>query len=92
MDWLQRQPCPANKITGTHPGELFVHRIIANVVMADDINILSVIDYAVTHLKVKQIIVCGHYDCGGVKAAMANKSFGILDKWLQNIRNVYVAN
>jgi carbonic anhydrase len=83
---------PANKITGTHPGELFVHRNIANVVMEDDINILSVIDYAVTHLKVKHIIVCGHYGCGGVKAAMTDKSFGILDKWLLNIKNVYDAN
>jgi len=83
---------PANKITGTHPGELFVHRNIANVVMEDDINILSVIDYAVTHLKVKHIIVCGHYGCGGIKAAMTNKSFGILDKWLLNIKNVYEAS
>jgi carbonic anhydrase len=83
---------PANKITGTHPGELFVHRNIANVVMQDDLNVLSVIDYAVAHLKVKHIIVCGHYGCGGVKAAMTNKSFGILDKWLLNIKNVYEAN
>jgi len=83
---------PANKITGTHPGELFVHRNIANVVMDDDINVLSVIDYAVTHLKVKHIIVCGHYGCGGVKAAMSDKSFGILDKWLLNIKKVYQAN
>jgi carbonic anhydrase len=83
---------PANKITGTHPGELFVHRNIANVIMDNDINALSVIDYAVTHLKVKHIIVCGHYGCGGVKAAMTDKSFGILDAWLQNIKNVYDAN
>jgi carbonic anhydrase len=83
---------PANKITGTHPGELFVHRNIANVVMAGDINILSVLDYAVTHLAVKHIIVCGHYGCGGVKAAMSDKSFGMLDQWLLNIKKVYEAN
>lgn len=83
---------PANKITGTHPGELFVHRNIANVVMTDDLNVLSVLEYAVNYLKVKHIIVCGHYGCGGVKAAMTDNSFGILDKWLLNIKNVYDAN
>ena len=83
---------PANKITGTHPGELFVHRNIANVVMTGDLNVLSVLEYAVHYLKVKHIIVCGHYGCGGVKAAMTDNSFGILDKWLLNIKNVYNAN
>ncbi len=83
---------PANKITGTHPGELFVHRNIANVVMAGDLNVLSVLEYAVNYLKVKHIIVCGHYGCGGVKAAMTDNSFGILDQWLLNIKNVYNAN
>ncbi len=83
---------PANKITGTHPGELFVHRNIANVVMAGDLNVHSVLEYAVNYLKVKHIIVCGHYGCGGVKAAMTDNSFGILDQWLLNIKNVYNAN
>ncbi len=83
---------PANKITGTHPGELFVHRNIANVVMPGDLNVLSVLEYAVNYLKVKHIIVCGHYGCGGVKAAMTDNSFGILDKWLLNIKKVYNAN
>ncbi|WEK36599.1 MAG: carbonic anhydrase [Candidatus Pseudobacter hemicellulosilyticus] len=80
---------PANEITGTLPGEIFVHRNIANLVVEDDINVLSVLEYAVAHLKVKHIIVCGHHNCGGVKAAMTNHSYGIIDKWIINIKNVY---
>ncbi len=80
---------PANEVTGTQPGEIFVHRNIANMVVKDDLNLLSVLEYAVMHLKVKHIIVCGHYGCGGVKAAMTDKSFGILDHWLSNIKTVY---
>jgi carbonic anhydrase len=80
---------PANEITGTQPGEIFVHRNIANMVVHTDINLLSVLEYAVHHLKVKHIIVCGHYGCGGVKAAMTRHSFGIINKWLRNIKDVY---
>ena len=80
---------PANEITGTAPGEIFVHRNIANMVVHTDLNLLSVLDYAVTHLKVKHIIVCGHYGCGGVKAALTNHNFGIINKWLRNIKDVY---
>jgi carbonic anhydrase len=83
---------PANKITGTNPGELFVHRNIANLVVENDINLLSVLDYAVAHLRIKHIIVCGHYGCGGIKAAMGNESYGILDNWLVNIKRTYAAN
>lgn len=79
---------PANQITGTRPGEIFVHRNIANLVVDDDVNLLSVLHYAVTYLKVKHVIVCGHYGCGGIKAAMGNESFGILDNWLHNIKRV----
>jgi len=79
---------PSNVITGTLPGEIFVHRNIANLVVPDDVNLLSVLHYAVTYLKVKHVIVCGHYGCGGVKAAADNESYGILDKWLDNIKNV----
>ncbi|HLA54218.1 MAG TPA: carbonic anhydrase [Flavitalea sp.] len=79
---------PSNVITGTLPGEIFVHRNIANLVVPDDVNLLSVLHYAVTYLKVKHVIVCGHYGCGGVKAAVDNESYGILDKWLDNIKNV----
>ena len=81
---------PANEITGTAPGEIFVHRNIANMVIHTDTNLFSVLDYAVTHLKVKHIIVCGHYGCGGVKAAMSNHDFNqILNMWLRNIKDVY---
>lgn len=83
---------PANKITGTNPGELFVHRNIANLVVENDLNFLSVLDYAVTYLKVKHIIVCGHYGCGGIKAAMSDDSYGILDEWLLNIKKTYAAH
>lgn len=80
---------PANEITGTHPGEIFVHRNIANMVVHTDLNMLSVLQYAVEVLKVKHVIVCGHYGCGGVKAAMTQHSYGIINKWLRNIKDVY---
>jgi len=80
---------PANEITGTQPGEIFVHRNIANMVVHTDLNMLSVLQYAVQVLSVKHVIVCGHYGCGGVKAAMTHKSFGMINKWLRNIKDVY---
>jgi len=81
---------PADRITGTQPGEIFVHRNIANMVVHTDVNLLSVLDYAVTHLKVKHVIVCGHYGCGGVKAAMSNHDFKyVLNMWLRTIKDVY---
>jgi carbonic anhydrase len=81
---------PANEITGTQPGEIFVHRNVANMVIHTDVNLLSVLDYAVTHLKVRHIIVCGHYGCGGIKAAMTNHDFKyVLNMWLRNIKDVY---
>jgi carbonic anhydrase len=80
---------PANEIMGLEPGEVFVHRNVANIVASVDLNVMSVINYAVAHLNVKHIIVCGHYNCGGVKAAMMPKDMGILNPWLRNIRDVY---
>ena len=80
---------PANQITGTQPGEIFVHRNIANLVVNTDINMLSVLQYAVEVLKVKHVIVCGHYGCGGIKAAMGRHHFGIINHWLNNIKDVY---
>src|SRR5512140_148931 len=80
---------PANEITGTQPGEIFVHRNIANMVVHTDLNLLSVLQYAVEVLHVNHIIVCGHYGCGGVKAALSQHSFGIINKWLRNIKDVY---
>ncbi len=80
---------PAEDITGTEPGELFVHRNIANLVIHTDLNLMSVLQYAVDHLKVKHVIVCGHYGCGGVNAALSRKSFGLINKWLRNIKDVY---
>jgi len=81
---------PANEITGTQPGEIFVHRNIANMVVNTDVNLLSVLDYAVNHLKVKHVIVCGHYGCGGIKAAATQSDFkAVLNMWLRNVKDVY---
>lgn len=80
---------PANEITNTGSGEIFVHRNIANLVVHTDTNLLSVLEYAVKYLKVKHIIVCGHYNCGGVKASMTNNFHGFVDNWLRNIKDVY---
>lgn len=80
---------PANQVMGLKPGEVFVHRNVANLVCATDLNVNTVINYAVTELHVKHIIVCGHYDCGGIAAALQSKDMGILNPWLRNIRDVY---
>lgn len=80
---------PANEITRTKPGDIFVHRNIANMVVHSDMNMLSVLDYAVNILKVKHVIVCGHYGCGGVLAAMENGQHGLVDNWLRHIKDVY---
>ena len=81
---------PANEITGTQPGEIFVHRNVANLVINTDVNLLSVLDYAVIHLKVKHVIVCGHYGCGGIKAASTRRDFkAVLNMWLRHIKDVY---
>lgn len=81
---------PANEITGTQPGEIFVHRNVANMVVNTDVNLLSVLDYAVNHLKVKHVIVCGHYGCGGIKAAATKTDYKyVLNMWLRGIKDVY---
>lgn len=80
---------PADMISGTMPGQIFVQRNIANMVVNTDLNLLSVLEYAVNFLKVKHVMVVGHYNCGGVKAAMSNHDFGIINKWVSNIKDVY---
>jgi len=80
---------PANELMGLMPGEVFVHRNVANIVVHTDFNCLSVLQYAVDVLKIKHVIVCGHYDCGGIKAAMTNEKHGLIDNWLRNIKDVY---
>lgn len=80
---------PANEIIGAVPGEVFVHRNIANLVVHTDMSMLSVLDFAVNVLKIKHIIVCGHYGCGGVKAAMGNQNIGLIDNWIREIKDVY---
>ena len=81
---------PSDQVTGTQPGEMFVHRNVANLVIHSDMSMLSVVQYAVEVLKVKHILVVGHYQCGGVKASMTNKDYGLINNWLRNIKDVYV--
>jgi carbonic anhydrase len=83
---------PANQLLNLAPGELFVHRNVANLIIHTDLNCLTVLNYAVEFLKVKHVIVTGHYGCGGVKAAMENNKLGLIDYWLRNIRDIYYAN
>lgn len=80
---------PADKITGTNPGQIFVHRNVANLVVHTDFNMLSVLQYAVEVLKVKHVMIVGHYGCGGIKASMSNSSYGLINKWIRNIKDVY---
>jgi carbonic anhydrase len=81
---------PPDQITQTEPGEIFIHRNVANLVVNTDVNLMSVLDYAVNHLKIKHVVVCGHYGCGGVKAAMSNEDFNqVLNMWLRNIKDIY---
>lgn len=81
---------PPDQITQTNPGEIFIHRNVANLVVNTDVNLMSVLDYAVSHLKIKHVIVCGHYGCGGVKAALSNGDFNqVLNMWLRNIKDIY---
>jgi carbonic anhydrase len=81
---------PAETITGSEPGDIFVHRNIANLVVHTDLNLLSVLEYAVKILKVKHIVLCGHYGCGGIKSSMENIAYGYVDNWLRNIKEIYV--
>lgn len=81
---------PPDQITQTEPGEIFIHRNVANLVVNTDVNLMSVVDYAVNHLKIKHVVVCGHYGCGGIKAAMSNRDFNqVLNMWLRNIKDIY---
>lgn len=80
---------PAEDITNSNPGEIFVHRNVANLVVHTDLNLLSVLQFAVEVLQVRHVIVCGHYNCGGVKAALSNKQLGLINKWLRNIKDTY---